>query len=485
MKTDDSDKKLDPLIRSAIGRDRLCFDFQRWKREHRQSVEAFRSQTQPLSSKPARSFSRYVNLHRRPAAGLVAAAAIFVVALLFLVGDGQQTLCAQALKAMAQARTLHVTTREYRDGQPVKDQEIWYDRKAGMLEQERYENRTDVRIDNGQYEWRYAKGGAYAGRQKSYRDNDELMMELCAGWRNFDPRRTVSGDTLIAGLACKMYVLSDSGWSYSIWADEGSRVRRVEQTHTGQPWEGETRLSMEIEYDVAIDPQRFEPPFDPTVKVVDPRRLIEQQYPLDTALFTRETLGFTFAVHRLELGREGFKYLVCSNRLTDRTRQQIDATHPWTFYGSADLREVPASWSGDRVELLARMSNQGICVDWYLLLPTGGKEAVTAGCDVNVEVTTANQLEKGLKANGSPTREDFRLVITKEKLRQTQARLADLLGEIHALGEQLDPIVHSFLLTEVLQGPDVRAWRRPGIQLSQEQYLANVEQRVNDRSQRR
>jgi hypothetical protein len=279
-----------------------------------------------------------------------------------------------------------------------------------------------------------------------------------------------------------MYVFSDAGCSYSVWVDGAGRVRRVEQTQRGSPEEGETRLSMEIEYDVPIDPQRFEPPSAPEAKVVEPRRLIEQQYPLDTALFTRETLGFTFAVHRLELCREGLKFLVCSNRLTEEARQKIDAAHPWAFYGSADLRELPGNSSCDRVEPLARMSNEGICLSWYLLLPAGGKGAEAAGCDVNVEISTANQLEKKLDAAGSPTRETFRLSIPKEKSRQASASLRDLLGDLFTQGEQLDPLVHSFLLTEVPRDSNVRVWRRPGIQLSQEQYLESVEQRMKERS---
>jgi hypothetical protein len=485
MKADDKDKELEGLIRSALGRDRLRFDFPRWKQAHRKSIEAFQSPTQPPSVRSAHSFSRYLKFHRRSAAGLVVAAAVLVIAGLLLVGDGQQTLCAQALKAIEEARTLHMTTKEYRDGKHVKDHEIWYDRRTGMREQERYENRTDVRIDNGQYEWRYAEGGAYLGRQKSYRDNDELVLELCATWQHFHPRRVPSGDVLIGGLPCRMYVISDPDSSCSLWADEQSRVRRVEQTYTVRPWEGRTHLAMEIEYDVQIDPQRFEPPSDSHVKTVDPRRLIEQQYPLDTALFTRETLGFTFAVHRLERCREGFKYLVCSNRLTDQTRRKTETNHPWTFYGSAALREVPAGSYYDRLELLASMNNHGIRVDWYLLLPEGDKAVETAGCDVNVEVSVANQLEETLKAEGAPLRENFRLVLPKETVRQTTASLGDLLGDLYALGEQLDPIVHSFLLTEVLQGPNVSVGRRPGIQLSKEQYVGNVQQRVRDASQRR
>jgi len=89
---------------------------------------------------------------------LAMAAAVLIVGLVFLVGDGQQTLYAKAVEALEQARTVHVVVKEYRDGQWFKGHEIWYDREAGIVEEERYEGRTDLRIDNGRYEWLYAVG---------------------------------------------------------------------------------------------------------------------------------------------------------------------------------------------------------------------------------------------------------------------------------------------------------------------------------------
>ncbi|MGE5296449.1 MAG: hypothetical protein ACM3VT_16640 [Solirubrobacterales bacterium] len=478
MRMEHPDNRLDDLIHAAVGGDEPSFDFQQWKVEHARSVEDFRLRQGP-AGRP-RSFLLYVSRHHRPAAGLLAAAAVLAIAMLLLLGDGQQTVCARTLQAIELAQSLHVVQTEYRDGQRVKNREIWYDRQAGVREEERYEGRTDVRIDNGQYEWRYACGGKYAGRQRSYRDIDEMLRDLCAGWLNYTPRRVASGDMTIAGVPCRMYVIADSGWSCSLWADEKDRVRRAEVTQEDRPWDGKTLASIEIEYDTAITPERFEPQFDAGVEVVDPRRFLEQQYPLETALFTREGLGFTFAVHRLERCAGGFKLMVCSIRLTDEARRKIEATHPWTFSGSADLREVSEGAYFDRIEGLAALSNAGIRVSWYLLLPGGDKAAETAGCDVNVDISTANRLEEKLKADGLPTREQFRLVIPKERVRQTRTRLEDYLSEIYSLGEQLDPIVHIFLLEEVIKDRNVRVGRRPGIELSRDSYIRNVQQRVSN-----
>ncbi len=50
MKADDNDVRLDRLIRAAIGRDGLPFDFEHWKREHQQQVDAFRAEARPPHS---------------------------------------------------------------------------------------------------------------------------------------------------------------------------------------------------------------------------------------------------------------------------------------------------------------------------------------------------------------------------------------------------------------------------------------------------
>lgn len=45
MKADDNDKKLDRLLRAAIGRDSIHFDFQRWQRDHQEQINEFKCQT--------------------------------------------------------------------------------------------------------------------------------------------------------------------------------------------------------------------------------------------------------------------------------------------------------------------------------------------------------------------------------------------------------------------------------------------------------
>ena len=423
---------------------------------------------------------------KSPITKLAAVAAVLIVGLVFLVGDGQQTLYAQVVEALEQVRTIHIGIKEYRDGQWFKDHEIWYDREAGIVEEERYEGRTDVRIDNGRYEWRYAEGNELIAQLKSYRDNDEIARNLCAEWLRHDPSRVPSGDVVIDGMRCEMYVLSDRGDKVSIWVDGKNHVRQVEQVTELSGQKIEFRAT--VEYDIVIAQNRFSPKFGPEVKLINPREWIEEQYPLDTAIFTRKCLGFVFAVHELKTCENGLKYLVCSTRLSNEVSDEISDGHPWNYYGQSEL------WgrynkSGDYLEasddpmLLARMTHDGVRINWYLLIPTDERAKQNPGCDVDVRINTANQLEEKCKAEGLPTREKFRLNIATQESQERQASLRKIVKQIYSLGEKLDPIVHSFLLTEVVTKPDgekIQAWRRPVIQLSEEQYWKDIERRVQE-----
>jgi len=412
----------------------------------------------------------------------LAAAAAIIIALFFLFSDDHKTLYANAVEALEQARTIHIVIKEYRDGKWFKDHEIWYDRKVGIVEEERYEGRTDMRIDNGRYEWRYASGKEFIVQLKSYQDNNAFARQCCAEWLRYDPNRVSSGDMIINGIPCDMYVLSDSGAKVSIWVDGKNYVRQVEQSTELSDQRVESRAS--VEYDIVIDPDRFLPELGQDVKVINPREWIEELYSLDTAIFTRKCLGFVFAVHELKACGNGLKYMVCSTRLSDQTRREIGTRHPWTYYGQSDLFDrYDEMYSYDHPILLGRLTHDGVRIDWYLLLPSNEKVRQSPGCDVDVRVNTANQLEEKCKAEGLPTNEKFRLNIVMQESQGGKASVREIVKQVYSLGEKLDPVVHSFLLTQVItkaDGKKIQAWRRPAIQLSEEEYNEDVEQRVRE-----
>lgn len=419
---------------------------------------------------------------------LTAAAAVIIIGIFLLFVNEQETLYAQAVKAFEEARSIHVIITEYRDGHWFKDHEIWYEREEGIREEDRFEEQTEVRIDNKQYEWRYHVGDKLVAQVSSYRDPDEWSKNLYE-WLRFNPERDPSGDKVIDGVSCDMYALSipsqGEGEKGSIWVDKKNRVLEFvqEEQRDGQ----EIRSVATIEYDIEIDKILFLPNFDSNVEIVGPRELIEEQFPLDTAIFKRESLGFVFAVHELAFG-SGFKYIVCSNRLTEKTRDEISNGHPWTYYGGFTLFARYNKFgiyldTSDQPILLARMKHDGIQIGWYILIPRGSKAKQAAGCDVDVLVNMANQLGEKLKAEGLPIHEKFRLNITAGETKEQSLSLREIASQVYSLGKKFDPIVHSFLLTQLVakkDGGTSLAWHKPGIELSEEEYIKDIKNRVED-----
>ena len=413
-----------------------------------------------------------------------ATAVVFGVRGMLVFLGNEDNLYAQVIKAFEKADTIHIITKEYRDGRWFKDYEIWYDHQYGTREEERYEGQTDIRIDNQQYEWRYKTGEKIAAKIKSYRDPDEFAVHI-SRWLSNNAERYPSGDKIIDGQPCKMYILStpDGQKLASTWVNEQHRPMELE--YEDHEDENIVTATVKLEYDKEFDKSLFSPDFDSDVKIVGPRELIEERYSLDTAIFKRKGLGFEFAVH--ELGFYGdIKYLVCSNRLTEQTRNEVSAVHPWTYYGGIRLYGR-YNKSGDYLDtsedpiLLATMRHDGIQVDWYILVPGGERSKQNLQCDIEVDVDTANQLRKILQAKGLPEREKFRLNVVPTDAKEQVLSLREITSQIYSLGLEYDPIVHSFSLTKVVTEPDgnkVQAWKKPGTEVSEEEYVKACEERI-------
>jgi hypothetical protein len=415
---------------------------------------------------------------------LAVASVAIIIGIFLLFGNGQETLYSQVIKALEQAHTIHVVMQEHRDQHFFKEHEIWYDREQGIHEEERFEAQTQIRIDNKQFEWRYTVGDKLAAKINSYRDQDEWAKNLYE-WLRFNPERDPSGDKVIDGVSCDMYALSipDGNEKVSVWVNENNRVLEFENVE--QRGGQKIRSVATIEYDIEIDKGLFLPHFDSNVEIVGPRELVEEQFPLDTAIFKRENLGFVFAVHEFDFG-SGFKYLVCSNRLTEQTRNEISNGHPWTYYGGFRLSGRYDKFgmyldNSDEPILLARMKHDGISIAWYILVPGGSKAKHNTGCDIEVRANMANQLAEKLKAEGLPIIDKFRLNIAPGESKEKSLSLKEIANQIYSLGEKFDPIVHSFGLAKIVTEPDgnrILRLKKPGVEMSEKEFLKDIENRV-------
>jgi hypothetical protein len=127
------------------------------------------------------------------------------------------------------------------------------------------------------------------------------------------------------------------------------------------------------------------------------------------------------------------------------------------------------------------MKHDGLQVDWYLVVPGSDVPADAETCDVDVNISAANQLEERLKEEELEVRKTFRLTIGIPKSEDEERIASDIVSEVYATATELAPLVHSFSLTEIKADPDEgerkMVWREPAA-LSAESYAENVHERV-------
>jgi hypothetical protein len=139
MKADDKDKKLDGLIRSAVGRDSLHFDFQQWQRDHQRQIDEFKSKVVAGGGARVSACGLVRRIIAARLSKLAVAAAILVGILLAaprFVGslDGTTAAYAKVMEAVKNVPWMHVQYAGYRldekgnkaSEEGALDTEIWY-----------------------------------------------------------------------------------------------------------------------------------------------------------------------------------------------------------------------------------------------------------------------------------------------------------------------------------------------------------------------
>jgi hypothetical protein len=144
VKRDDDAKRLDGLIRAAIGRGPLPFDFERWKQAHPRQIEAFRTGTRPprevaiVPMRRRRTLTRGVKI--AVAAAILLAASI-VVSRFAPSMDGATAAYAKVTQAVRNAPWMRIRYTGYRldpagnriPPEGALDYEVWYSFKAQVV----------------------------------------------------------------------------------------------------------------------------------------------------------------------------------------------------------------------------------------------------------------------------------------------------------------------------------------------------------------
>ncbi len=387
----------------------------------------------------------------RRAVGWAVAAAL-ALGLFLLLGRGETTLYARVMKVIEKAASLHIVDRQLRDGRWEKGAEIWYQRDAGVAETTWREGEmASSRIDDGEHLWTHAAGNDLAQCSRSMgvlRIVTELLQTDAFSDRGV---RLSEEDKMIAGVQWRAYLQSGASDTLHIvvWLDAEDRLQAWEKRRLLTHGVWETYRAGTVEYDVTPDPKVFRPDFGPGVRVVEVDTLLDEFFGLDEAIFTREVLGFVFAVH--EVARcEGDKvFVVCSLRPGDEMKRQVEYMGPSVWnYGSFSLgsswRWVDANETRDRLYErlpLGHLYHAGLEVQSVLLIPRGSWPDHVTECELEARVSIRDHgLRKKQTAKGLESEADFK-PIAVVTVPDDSVSVAQILEDVYAMGRRLEPFL--------------------------------------------
>lgn len=437
---------------------------------------------------PARRPGRTRRILMRSSIGIAACVAVGIVAWVVVGTAAPETLYAQAIKAIEQARTVHIVGRELRDAKWVKAMEAFYERGVGVAEYGYGEGRSFFRIDDGKHCWRKTGSGPLVRSQsadtlgivkKAFRSAAKAL----EGQQNVT--RDPEGDRVIDGVDCRQYVLL---WSQGrlrtlIWADDADRVRRFEkQRPAGDKWE--TYRVVEIRYDIPIDRSRFQVKTSPAVTVIDAEKLLAERFSLEKALFEKELMGLIFAVHELQHCDNGMIFVVCSLRPSEAVIRELGPIHSATM-GSIVYGDFQLDSSWKRVDgkercyqpiHLGSLQYDGMDAKWLLLHPLGAWPEGTTTCELSAYVYTRGKLQEKRTQAGLEWYQRFR-PLAELTLPPIKLPLKEVIRAIYADVLATEPISkYAYLLEASRLGRDgkwTQRYRRPSA-FTPEQFAEEV-----------
>jgi hypothetical protein len=391
---------------------------------------------------------------------LATAAAIIIGAsglLVFFFGNGE-TLHAQIIKAIGNARTIHAVSKNLDNGQWEKNTEVWYDRNKGVVETSWDKGKeTYVRIDNGQYMWKYHAGSNFAKRSRTVDPMGLARKLLNVDSFKKQAIRCPDKDKFVNGIRCSAYLSwnAENSWRILTWLDESKRVRAWEKMRLLDNNQWETYRIGEVEYNVELNSEVFEPDFGEDVEIVEVDIKLDEHFDLEDALFIEEELGLIFAVHELARCDEGLIFAVSSIRPADAWRDtaraesgRLGVWHYGSYQFGSSWKRLDNYGRGLSYQpiSLAEAYQADLQVKWTLFLPKGFEPGVAEKCELEVYMYNHGALANKRSELGLPTRERFKPIAVLPLPKESIA-LAEVTDEVYSTINELEPFVASTRLT--------------------------------------
>jgi hypothetical protein len=302
------------------------------------------------------------------------------------------SLMAALQDGVVRSRSAHlILSRSDAQGQTHRAQG-WYRRGEGFC----LESPEGVLVDDGKYEWSWATTDGKNSETIVIRQPSEKVSfaRSITQWLNLPDLRSGSRtrlpekDRAIGGVPCQAYSLTppadDPGAFVGsppiavraiVLVDAGERLVEVTvQVEKNHSWE--SGITIQIEYDTDIPPERVAVRMPGRARVIDPETAFTDRYPLERALARVEVGGLLFGVHdaRPLKDCEGY-YVVTSVRGTPEylkkyppRRRRVNMSVPLVL----DVARQPA-WKqvGNKCNriVIADAVREGVEIHWWLLLP--------------------------------------------------------------------------------------------------------------------
>ncbi|MDH4242042.1 MAG: hypothetical protein OEW48_20975, partial [Phycisphaerae bacterium] len=204
-----------------------------------------------------------------------------------------------------------------------------------------------------------------------------------------------------------------------------------------------------IQYNMPISESRFSRNFGPNVRIIDADEIMSEQFGLDKAIFTRETMGLIFAVHEVQRSEKGLIYLSCTLRPTEETTERfgtlkLDDGHK--TYGQMEVFSI----SDGKICFpykkcrLSWMRHNGIEAKSWILVPRENRPKESQTLDLGIRVFTEDKLAKQRVRQGKPENREFKPMATLP-LPDRRVPLEEIISRVYSQAEVFDPIRHVYL----------------------------------------
>ena len=282
-----------------------------------------------------------------------------------------------------------VTSVVNADGELNPAAQTWFQRNRGFA----VDQPDVIRIDSGESFWEYRKGGTTAIRRRS--QDTDLLLDQAIGFKEEleqDCKRFEAGDKTIDGLDLKCYqvtfhsarkptdqtLLDFSKRRTYVYVDNRALLYRIESLENH---DGVWRL-MRVrrwEYNVDIDPQVFVPDFGDHVAIIDADKVFEDLTNAARSIWTEERDGLIYTIHEAQLFQSGGVLVMSSVRGTEETLKKYPLRRrmiqPGLYITDVPAMNYQASplGSGYFRLSLARARQNGVDVEWWMMVPRGRK----------------------------------------------------------------------------------------------------------------